>query len=244
MSWLSRIFGTRKSKYVSPKLVEQPVVDHRPADVIEKEDRRQRSETRLRGEGIPISPDLPDTETISELQLRKPREVADRLLALTLVAMKADGMDHEVMLEIVRERDARKLLTPKETAFIDAAEPSDADRARYLRRFESAWTLIWALRLVREPLTTPREACDIDRLIGIVRDTPDLSAYNLRDACSILDKLDLFMRYDWAVRHCREKGLPLPVQFNGDAAMERFRALAWLTCQRDWDEPGRNEMAA
>lgn len=246
MSWISRVFGkigNRKSKYISPSLVEKPVLDTRPNCEIEKDERRQRSETRLRGEGVPLNPDFPDPLTTDDLTLRSAKDVADRLLALTLVAMKADGMDHDVMLEIVRERDAHDAFTERELEFIMDPEPSEEAMSRYCRRFESAWTLVWALRLVREPLSTPRENCDADRLIEIVRDTPELNVRSLRDANSVLDKLDLFQGYDWAVKHALKQGKPPPSQLNACVAIERYRALAWLTCQRDWENP-RQDIAA
>lgn len=72
-------------------------------------------------------------------------------------------IDHDIIQEIVAERDARKYFTPTELAYIDNPTPSEQENIRFAWRFESAWTLIWVLRLVREPLTTPRNTCDVDR---------------------------------------------------------------------------------
>ena len=179
-------------------------------------------------------------EIVSLPDIRSPEEVADRLLALTLVAMKAEGMDHEIMLEIVKERQADRLFTAKERAFILNSTPGEADREHFARSFEAAWALVWALRLVREPLTTPRRCCDHDRVISIVRDTPDLTVNALRDTPSVLDKLDLFMRYASAVHEALAQGKKPPSEIVATVAIERYNALSWLSHHNgrdDWDEP-------
>ena len=194
----------------------------------------------MRGEGVPLDPDRPLVESESQVRLRTPQEVADRTLALTLTAMKAEGMDHNVMLEIVIEREARSLFTDEERAFIDDPTPSESDCTKFAASFEAAWALIWALRLIREPLSKPCESCDNERLVEIVRDTPDLAAYALREPGRVLDKLDLFLRYAWAVKQALDEGRKPPSQINPDVALERYHALSWLTFQpghEDWDEP-------
>lgn len=247
MSWFGRILGkltNPKSKYVTPGLEEKLKPSAPPTDSDEQKMRRRESEIRLRGEGIPLNSDLPDVPAASDVSLRSSREVADRALALTLVGMKAHGMDHEVMLEIVRERAAENCFTADEHAFIMTPAPAPADLERFASSFEAAWALIWALRLVREPLSTPRDVCNFDRLIEIVRDTPDLSIYDLRRPCRILDKLDLFLRYDWAVKQAARNGIKPPSHLNPAVAMERYHALSWLTCQIDYENWEDDALAA
>ena len=242
MSWFGRVFGkliTKKSKYITPGLEEGTKSDEPLSDEAEQEQRRACSEVRLRGEGVPINPDLPIIKSSSQIEIRPRREVADRLLALTLVAMKGEGMDNDVIQEIVRERDAAHLFTPEERAFIDNPAPDESELALFTRRYEAAWTLVWALRLVREPLSTPREPCDVARLIEIVRDTPQLAARALRRPDQILDKLDLFIGYDWAVRKAISQGCRMPADLNADVTLERCHALCWLACMdghENWED--------
>lgn len=239
MSWFRRVFGklsgNRKSKYISPKLREKPVNNIDP-ETAERIARQTQSETRLRGEGVPLNPDLPDLATTKNVRLRTPRETADRLLALTLVAMKAEGLEHDAIQEIIDQRDARGLFTPEEAVFINTPEPSASDMQRFSICYEAAWTLVWALNLVREPLSTPRKLCDNDRLIQIVRDTPDLTMYDLREPGRVLDKLDLFYRYAWAVREAEAEGEKPPANICAEVALGRLSALRWLAGQSEEDE--------
>lgn len=234
MSWFRRVFGklsgNRKSKYISPKLREKPV-DKTDPETAERIARRKQSETRLRGEGVPLNPDLPDLATTSKVTLRTPRETADRLLALTLVAMKAEGLDHAAIQGIIDLRGAHDLFTPEEAVFVNTPMPSESDMQRFSICYEAAWTLVWALNLVREPLSTPRKTCDNDRLIQIVRDTPDLTKYDLREPDRVLDKLDLFYRYAWAVREAEAQGEQPPANIRSDVTLGRLWALNWLAGQ-------------
>lgn len=241
MSWFSRMFGkltNPKSKYVTPGLEDGTGEGPPASDVAEQAERVARVEERLRGEGVPFNPDMEPVEAESTVQVRDRHEVADRLMALTLAAMKGDGMDHDVIQEIVAERDARKYFTPTELAYIDNPTPSEQENIRFAWRFESAWTLIWVLRLVREPLTTPRNTCDVDRIIAIVRDTDNLAALACRPDNATLDKLELFRRYHWAVCQALENGQNIPSHLDANVTRERFHALSWYTRQsgfETWD---------
>ncbi len=239
MGWFRRLrdqIGNRKTKYVSPGLEEPSEPEAPQTDNAEQKLRRSQTVNRLRGEGIFVSDDLALAPPESSLCMRSPQDVANRLMALTLVALKADVMEHDEILAIVRERQARPYLTAEEAAFIDKPAPSDQDREHFLRSYEAAWTLVWTLRLVREPLSTPRDVCDRDKLIEIVRDTPDLTINSIRRPCRMLEKLDLYICYDAAVRDAEAEGCKPPSHLHPVVASERYRALAWAAGE-DHDEP-------
>jgi hypothetical protein len=202
-------------------------------------DRKSRSETRLRNEGVPVNPNLPAIVSEAGARLRTPREVADRVLALTLVSMKGEGLDQDTLMEIVNDRKAIDLFTAEERAFINNTEPSEADKIRFTWRYEAAWVLLWALRQHREPLGPPRNLCDPARLVTIVRDTPDVSVHGLRAAADILDKTDMIYRYHWAIAQARLDSKSPPSHMHPGVALERHHALNWLTGYNnncDWDD--------
>lgn len=242
MSLFGRLFGqlfTKKSQYITPGLEEKSKAPEPVTDTQEQARRKAESENRLRGEGVPFDPDLPPVPPESQLRLRSAQEVADRALALTLVAMKGDGWDHDIILEIANVRNALSLFTSEELKFIHNPEPSEDDKIQFAHHFEAAWTLVWSLRLIHDPLSTPRHTCDAKRLTEIVRDTRDLTINELRRPCRLLDKLDLFQRYDWAVRQSIAADVRPPGQIEAIVALERYHALRWLTCtdgQEQWDE--------
>jgi hypothetical protein len=207
--------------------------------------RKQRSEARLRDEGVPILDSLPVIESESEARLRSARAVADRLLALTLVAVKAEGMISGETPESVRamiesaiaQRKAERLFTADEQAFVRNLRPDRDDQIRFQWRYEAAWVLLWALRWVDGPLSPPRQPCDVPRLSGIVHDRLDLAARGIRRFGEILDEADLIYRYHWATEDARFHGRDWPAGLDQDVVVERHQALNWLIGYQgqEWD---------
>jgi hypothetical protein len=169
--------------------------------------RRQRSEEILRAALVRINPYLPMIESEAETRIRPPREVAQRLLALNIVAVKGEGLEQTVIDRIVEERGVRRLFTPDELAFIDDPDPSEHDRLQFVWRYEAAWVLFWSLNFVQRPLGLPSGLCDVPLLAETVHDTVDLTANGMRSAKEILDEADLIYRCHWAVRRS-ERGDP------------------------------------
>lgn len=240
MGWLSRLIGkntrtdgsTARSSDADDSGLFPPVTD-------DAADRKSRSETLLHNERVPVNPHLPAIEGEREARLRSAQDVAERVLALTLVSMKGEGLDQATLVEIVNDRKALDLFTPEERAFIDDPEPSETDKIRFTWRYEAAWVLLWALRQHRVPLGPPRNLCDPAKLVTIVRDTPDISVHGLRAAPDILDKADLIYRYHWAITQARLEGKNPPSQLNPAVALERHHAFNWLIGYNDscdWDD--------
>jgi hypothetical protein len=204
-------------------------------------DRKTRSEARLNEAGVRVNEWLPVIEDESQMALRSPSEVADRLVALTVVAAKGQGLDQSVVEEIAKDLDARRRLSPNETAFIDDPDPSQHDRIQFVWRYEAAWIMLWALKLVDEPLSNATAICDVPRLCGIVRDEPDLTKNGLRTIAEIADEADLIYRRHWATRQSSLDGIPPGGGLEPGVVMERHYALNWLIGTYGdcgWDDVG------
>lgn len=200
--------------------------------------RRQRSEGILRAALVRINPHLPMIESEAETRIRAPQEVAERLLALNIVAVKGEGLEQKVIARIVEERGVRPLFTPDELAFIDDPAPSEHDRLQFVWRYEAAWVLFWSLNFVRGPLGLPSSLCDVPLLAETVHDTTDLTVNGMRSTKEVLDEADLIYRCHWAVR---QAGLERVVPSGGldpGVTMERHHALNWLIGydDADWDD--------
>jgi hypothetical protein len=212
----------------------------------EAEARKLRSETRLRAEGVPVLDSLPTIESEAEARFRTIQAVADRLLALTLVAIKAEellsgetaGHVRDTIDAAIIERKAQRLFTPKESGFIRTLRPERRDQIKFQWRFEAAWVLAWALRWIDGPLSPPRQPCDGPLLSGIVYDQLNLAARGLRPFGEILDEADLVYRYAWAADEARIGGRAFPAGLNPDVVVERHQALNWLIGYQgqDWDD--------
>ena len=213
-----------------------------PATYRDQELRKAWAINRLRTEGVLTLPTLPFIEGEAETRLRNPEEVARRFQALTLVAVKAVRMGHGAPREevqtfaerVVSAREMRSDFSPRELVFIDDPRPSRDRLADFSWRWESAYLLAWALKLIDEPLKAPRKWCATARVEEIASKTGDLAAHGLRTVNEILNEADLAYRYHWAAfeERGRRGSLVLPV------AAERHHALNWLirVDDADWDD--------
>jgi hypothetical protein len=113
-------------------------------------ERRLRSETILRAEGVPFLAALPVIETTAEALKRSKEEVALRTLCLLFVAAKGEGVEDEVLERLLKSYELRPHLTPKELAFVLDHSPSPHDRYQFVWRYEAASTLLWALGFVAQ----------------------------------------------------------------------------------------------
>lgn len=199
--------------------------------------RKNWAEDVVREHGIAVNPYLPVIESEAEARPRTVQQIAERLLALTIVALKGEGLEQDRVLAIIAERGAMRLFTPKEHAFITAANPSEHDRIQFVWRYEAAWVMFWALNFTKQPLAFPGAICDVPLLVGTVRDTHDLAVHGRQSTNNLLNEADLIYRYHWAIRQAQIDGAPTPGALEAGVVMERHYALNWLIGydNQDWD---------
>jgi len=238
MSWLKKLLGGAGDRPERIR-VELPPAGEETIVHGDQPLRKEWAEGVLRAEGIPVNPHLPMIESEAEISLRSPREVADRLRALVIVAFKAsENPDQAVVESIVAERGLREHFTPDELAFIDTLKPDERARIQLSWRCEAAWVLLWALGHVEGQLGAPRELCDVPYLSETVYRISDLAEQGMRSANDILNEADLIYRYHWAVREASLNGAPPPAGLHPGVTMERHHALNWLIGYDglDWDD--------
>ena len=203
-------------------------------------DRKLRSETLLRAEGVPFLAALPVIETTADALKRSKEEVALRTLCLLFVAAKAEGLENEVFERVLKSYELRPHLTPKELAFVLDHSPSPRDRHQFVWRYEAASTLLWALGFVAQ-LGKPVQPCDVKFAVRTMsgRTTSRfIEDSELRPIADILDQVDLIYRYHWAVRNARIKGQQIAADLDPDVTEERHYALKWLIgyLEQAWDD--------
>lgn len=201
--------------------------------------RKLRSESILRAEGVPFLAALPVTETTAEALKRSKEEVALRTLCLLFVAAKGEGLGEELVERILELYELRPHLTPKELAFVLDKSPSQHDRIQFTWRHEAAWTLLWALGFVAQ-LGKPAQICDVNFAASTMAERTTsqfIEDAELRPIADILDQADLIYRYHWAVRNARIKGQQVPAGLDPGVTEERHYALNWLTGYQEqmWD---------
>lgn len=202
-------------------------------------DRKLRSETKLRAEGVPFMARLPAIETAAEALIRTKEEVALRTLCLLLVAAKGEGLSQDIVENVLDFHELRPHLTPKESAFIFDQSPSERDLIQFIWRHEAAWTLLWALGFV-EHLCRPDRICDVEfaaRTAAERTAAQFIADSRLRPIADILDQADLIYRYHWAVSDARLKAQQSPAGLDRGVIYERHYALNWLIGYNEqaWD---------
>jgi hypothetical protein len=231
-----------RSPFAQPTLSErkdriQDIDKDPPKEAIE---RKRLSESVLIKQNVPISKTLPVIESESDSKRRTVEEIAYRALSLLVVAVKGEGLEQARVLKLAKEYGLDSRFTPKERVFIGIEKPSDRDRVQFIWRYESAWTLLWALGYV-DKLDKPVSICDVRKAVAIMKDRTSrrfISDSRLRPLGRILDEADLIYRYHWAVVDARLKGQPAPAGLEPDVIMERHYALNWLIgyMDQEWDD--------
>jgi hypothetical protein len=201
--------------------------------------RRSRSIALIKQQGIPVMEGLPVIETTREARRRSKQEIADRAVALVLVAYRGEQDNAAYARSVAGWHQAIDKMTPKERAFFTDDYPEAITRSAFTWRYEAACVMFWALGFVKE-LPPPSKECDAVQLLMRVIGSDHqrfLKGSKLRPLASILDAADLAYRYHWALRDAQQRGASLP-NVRHDIIIERHAALNWLIgyMDQDWDD--------
>src|SRR5215467_5895581 len=80
--------------------------------------RKERSIARLKSEGVWYIDHLPVIDDSTTALRRSAEEIAQRAVALCLVALKGEGLEHDVVQDQIEQYGAEDFFTPREAAFI------------------------------------------------------------------------------------------------------------------------------
>lgn len=202
-------------------------------------ERKARSITLLRKDGVPVIDHLPVIDDSQKAKKRGPEEIAHRSIAVCITALKGEGLDQAAVNSLVAKFGADKFFSAEEAAFIKDPAPKQADLVKFSWRYECAWVLAWSLGYVDE-LKGPDKICDVPKLVTVFRDHD--TAQLIRDAklrplSEILDQADFIYRCHWAVTEARVKGKEVPATLEKGVVQERHYALNWLIgyMNQEWD---------
>ena len=104
--------------------------------------------------------------------------------------------------------------------------------------YEAYWALCWSLGLVKD-ISDASNVCDCDKAIGFVMKCNSIEEFakkcKLRSKEDILDMLDLYFRYNWAINDAKvNQGTSLGA-LNPSVVIERRRGLEWIVSEEpDW----------
>src|SRR5262249_16959283 len=139
-----------------------------------------------------------------------------------------------------RRPTAFRVLTPKESSFLEAVAPEQQQIVNFAWRYEALFLLQWALGLVPD-LPHPSRICDVRAVARTMLDISEddfLAKAALRPNAAVLDALDLHFRLHWAVRQARLDGKDGAKDVDAGVILERHHALNWLVRfeDADWDD--------
>lgn len=205
--------------------------------------RKATNHHRLEAEGIQVPSHLPVIIDDDEVLPRPAREVAERALALFLVALRAEslGAGEPIPVKEMEERQPLGFasLSAAEREFMLNPQPSQQAITEMSWRYESLLVLLWSLSLIELP--PPTEICDVPAVAGLVMEADEeqmVENASLRYTPVLLDTLDLHYRYHWAIRQAALEQSDPPGGLDPGVVLERHYALNWLTGFEDapWDE--------
>jgi len=206
--------------------------------------RKSRIDATITARKIAVPADLPPLVCEPELRLRAPEDVLRRMLALFVVAIRAESLTGEQPISAAdlqkRFPPAFAGLTDAERAFLAQETPTQQEITQFLWRYEAILLLQWVLGL-QDALPFADAICDVSSIsrTAIERGTEGLRKQPaMRPADEILDALDLHYRLHWATRQAILKKMPAPAGLNDGVLQERHHALNWLVRfeDRDWDD--------
>ena len=207
----------------------------------EGQTRKKQNEEALKALKIPLNLNLPVIDDTATAQMRTASEIADRALALCLVARKGEGVDESILQQVEKGFDIElPLLSPNEITFRFDNDPDQQSRANFAWRYESLAVLLWALNYLPE-LPFPDAICDVQTVVGAIREAGSRAGLHagarLRDPSEILDQADLVYRQHWACVDARLRNANPPANMLNGVVYERHYALNWLRGYQgsEWD---------
>jgi len=132
----------------------------------EKEKRKIKSEKLLKKLGSEFLPSLPLIESTAEAKIRTGTEAGQRIICLLCSAAKADGVDHDRLINWLKNESQYLNLSPLEKEFLEKSETSQNDKIKFSWQAECIWLLLWAVNKVKSIM--PTKLCNVQEILKIV----------------------------------------------------------------------------
>lgn len=208
----------------------------------EPDERKDRTNELLQSHGIAINVHLPRIANESEVTIRTPYEIAERVTVLSLINLVAfNSVEPTDAIQYFKQYNLWDKVTENEKDLLENPTQSKKDQATW--QCEGIWVLLWALGKA-EAIPFPDHLCSLNDLDfypfqGFDQNPNEIIQQldHRRTDTEILDNADLYYRLDWACVNARIKGQEMALVHPG-VVYERHYALNWLIRNRDqeWDD--------
>jgi len=176
-------------------------------------------------------------------QVRNPREIALRALALFSVTGLAAGAPRDDILDWLTNESLVDQLTPSELAYVSSQSPSKQEQVNASWRNEALLVLVWALGAI-ERMPAFNEQCNTEDFQGVLPPFADISVSEFingatRRSDEVLNDLaDELLDSHWEARDAQIHGSPVPAHLDISIIQERHHAINWVIGYNGlpWDE--------
>ncbi len=199
--------------------------------------RREKNNQRLADLGIAVPTRLMTRWEDSAVSLRNVDNICRRALTSFFVIQIAcdigngnyeEGRDYFVPL--LEKFGLMSCLNSKERLIVDGTysmqDAIDLDWA-----YEAYWSLLWCLGLI-DDVSDAVNVCDCQKAIDLVSGLGSVDDLvwkcRMRSIEEILDMLDLYYRYNWAVNDAKVHPESMTGSLNPSIVIERRRGLEWV----------------
>ena len=217
--------------------------DELPETGVQK-NRREKNNNILRAQNIVVPERLMTRWDDEKIILKDKESICKRAIACFFVIQIAcdigNGKYEEglnALKPYLEQYGVMDQLNSKEKKILDGTytmqDAIDMDLA-----YQADWSLVGSLGLI-DDISDASQVCDCQKAIELVTSCKTTEEFiakcNLRSKEEILDMLDLFFRYHWALNESKAKqGVPVG-NLNPSVVLERRRGLEWIvTNVEDW----------
>ncbi|WP_175453048.1 DUF4272 domain-containing protein [Microbulbifer yueqingensis] len=184
--------------------------------------------------GIDVPEDLPQIESLNEVEPRTAQDIAGRLSALAYVIGLGFGARGEDLLEQLNKYNLMPYVSGYERELLSQDIIGEQDKIDMSWLAECAQALAWCIGLVD---LDHFKHCDDDLAQKIpFKSNPEefIQESQLRPIAEIQEQSDLLYRLHWYVRNCGLTGQEC--ELSEEVISERRRAIDWAYgVEKDWD---------
>ncbi len=175
-----------------------------------------------------------------ELIIRKPNDVAERILALLGVIGKVHQNGDSKYLEWLDKHSIKNYLSRQETYFVNTDKPEHNLIVNFSWKAESLVSLFWAINLISD-MPALNQEFDIYSVNGIrdIIENPEQfkSTITLRSDKELKEMEGELFDQHWRVRDAQLFNKEMPQELNPSVVYERRYGLSWLVGYGDdWDD--------
>ena len=203
--------------------------------------RKLQTEKFLKSINVPTIEHLPMIEEENEVKIRKPNEIAERILILTYLNYVSEEPDSKIeVVDFMKSNGLWDKVSPDEKSLFESKELTHQEHINISWRSEAIWALLWTINKVKKielPLEEIHIMDIVSKLPEFMSDPSEFtSSATTRTVTELLDFSDLTYRIHWATRRS-ELNNEKSVDFNPSIVMERHYAINWVTYYaEEWDE--------